>query len=393
MTIVAPYFGTDGIRGLTLPEIVENLETRIAQHSDLGPDVSIGAHTLVGMVIGAVAPELEALYRLGDDIYASGDPGQAEGVQQDSIARQRGTTRNPARYSTATVTCSGVAATPIPAGSLVGIPNGGAQWETDEAVLIGGGGTVDVGVTAVVSGPTTAAIGAISEIVTAISGWNTVTNAAVAETGSYVESDADLRLRSSEIVSGTTTEEALWSRLSDLDEVEAVVVTSNRSDTTDGNGTPAHSYWIVVHPNTVDPLTIVETIWGSAGATAGIAFRGTQYGWITADDGEQKLIKWDWASPVDVWSRIALLTDDDYPDDGDVLVAAAVVAYGETTRVGQDVYPAQIAKYILNAVPGIKTISVALKVGSAPGAGDTAPLTIALNEYGAINAGHIVVVS
>lgn len=393
MTITTPTFDADGIRGLTLAEIYENLETRIHQHTDLGPDVSTGEHSLVGILIEAVSPEIELLYRLADDIYASGDQSQAEGVAMDAIARIRGTTRNPARSSTATVTLGGTAATPVPAGSLVAIPNGGAQWATDIDCIIGGGGTVDVDVTAVLTGPTAAALGAISDVVTAIGGWNTVTNAAAAETGALVESDTDLRLRSAEISSGTTTEEAIWSRLADLDDVEAAVVTSNRSDTTDGNGTPPHSYWIIIHPNTVDPQTIVETIWGDAGAGAGIAFRGTQTGYVMADDGELKVIAWDWASAVDVWSRVAVLTDTDYPTDGDALIEAAVIAYGETTRVGQDVYPAQIAKQILNAVPGIKTISVALKAGSAPGAGDTSPLAIALNQYGAINAGEIEVIS
>ncbi len=393
MTITSPVFDANGIQGLTLDELRENLRTRVEQASDLGPEVSTGAHTITGMVLDATALELESLYRLAEDIWASGDPAQAEGTQLDNILRLRGTDRNDARNSTVTLTLGGTATTVIPAGSTVAIPNGGEQWATDAEATIGGGGTVDVAATAVNTGPIEAAPGAITDVITGVSGWDTVTNAAAAILGEDVESDADARTRSADLVTGTTTEEAVYSRLTELDTVEAAVATSNRGDTTDADGTPAHTWWIIIYPNTVDQTLIAETIWGEAGEVAGIGYRGAVTATVTAEDGEQKTIAWDWATAVDVWSKVTLTVDDDYPDDGDDLVEDAVQEWGTTVRVSQDVYPAQIEKQILNDVPGIKTISVALKEGSAPSGTETDPLPVEVNEYGKINDAQINVVS
>ncbi|MGD8501313.1 MAG: baseplate J/gp47 family protein [Phycisphaerales bacterium] len=395
MTITSPIFDGSGIRGLTLDELKENLRTRVEQSTDLGPTVSTGAHTLTGMLIDATAAELEEIYRMGEDIWASTDPAQAEGVQMDNILRLRGTVRNPARNSTATVTCTGVDTTVIAAGSKVAIPNDGAQWTTDEEVTIGAtvSGEVDVTVTAVDTGPIDAAANSITDIIDGVAGWNAVTNDAAAALGEDVESDSDARIRSADVVSGSTTEPAVYSRLTELDTVEAAVATSNVGDETDENGTPPHSWWIIVYPDTVDPELIAETIWDEAGTSAGIQFRGEQTATVTAEDGEEKIIAWDWATPVDVWTRVEVTTDSDYPSDGDDLVEAAVVEYGATVRVGQDVSPAQIKKQILNDVPGIMTISVAIKKDSAPSSSDTDPLPIAVNEYGDINEDQINVIS
>jgi hypothetical protein len=189
------------------------------------------------------------LYDLLGDIVASMDPDSAEGVAQDNLNRLRGAVRNPARFSTAGVTLSGTPATSITAGSIVGIGSDGEQWAIDTTVVIGGGGSVAGTVTAVNSGPIEAAIGAINTIITGIAGWTGVTNAAEATLGEDVETDTDYRNRSEGTSTGTTTEEAIYTRLSEQDDIDAVVVISNRTDATDANGIPPHGFWAVIYPN------------------------------------------------------------------------------------------------------------------------------------------------
>ncbi len=386
MAITNPTFDANGLRTLTLAEIQTNMRDNVVAASDLGPEVSTGAHTLAGMVLDSAAIEIEQLYRLVDDIWAGLDSDQAEGVAQDNINRLRGVIRNPARFSTATVTCGGTASTAIPQGSIVSIGTDGERWLTDQDATIGGGGTVDVGVTAENSGPIVAAIGAINTIQTAISGWNTVTNAAAAEPGELVESDADYRTRSEGASTGSTTEEAIFTRLSELDDVDAVVVVSNRDEDPDSYGTPGHTMWIVIYPNTADQQDIAETIWGEAGAPAGIGMRGAVTATVTDDSGYQQQIRWDWATAVDVWISIVGTKDDDYPIDGDDLIRDAVTAYFATVRVGADVNPAPVESACVVAVPGIVTIEARMKVGGAPGAGDLGPIVIDIDEYADLNA-------
>jgi len=380
-----PTFDSDGYSGLTLIQILENLKESVYNSGDLGPEVSTGDHTILGMHLNANAIELSFLYDLLGDIVAAWDPDSAEGVQQDNLNRLRGAVRNPARNSTAIVSCGGVNTTVIAAGSIVSIGSAGERWTTNTEITIAGGST-DVAVTAENTGAIEAAIGAINTIVTTTAGWNTVTNAAAAEPGEAVETDADYRLRSENTGTGTTTEEAIYTRLSELDDLDAVVVESNRTEAVDANGTDPHTMWIVLYPNTADQQTIAETIWGTAGAAGGIGFRGAVTATVTDINGEEQTIAWDWADAVDLWVSVVGTKDSDYPTGGDALVEAAIVAYFATVRVGADVNPLPIEAAVANAVPGITVLEARMKIGGAPGGGDTSPIAIAVNEYADLNA-------
>jgi uncharacterized phage protein gp47/JayE len=381
-----PAFDANGYTGLSLDEILENLKESTYNASDLGPTVSTGTHTAYGMHLEANAIEISYLYDLLGDIVASGDIDSAEGVQQDNLNRMRGAVRNPARNSTAIVSCGGVNGTIIAAGSLVAIGGDGERWTTNVQVTIPVGLTVDVAVTAENTGAIEAAIGAINTIVTTTAGWNTVTNAAVAVLGEDVESDADYRLRSEDTGTGTTTEEAIFTRLSELDDVDAVVVTSNRTDTTDALGTLPHQMWIVLYPSTADQQTIAETIWGAAGAPAGINMRGAVTATVTDSNGVQQQIRWDWATSVDTWISVVGTKDSDYPAGGDNLVKQAIEDYFATVRVGANVNPAPIENAVTTAVPGIVSLDAYMKIGGAPTIPtDTGPLTIAVNQYALLN--------
>jgi hypothetical protein len=362
-----PTFDANGYSGLSQPQILENLKESIYNSSELGPEVSTGDHTVLGMHLESVSIELSFLYDLLEDIVAAWDPDGAEGIQQDNLNRLRGAVRNPARNSTAIVTCGGVNGTIIPAGSIVSIGSDGERWTTNVQVTIPVGLSVDVAVTAENTGAIDAAIGAINTIVTTISGWNTVTNAAAAELGEDVESDADYRLRSEDTATGTTTEEAIYTRLSEQDDLDAVVVVSNRSNVVDADGTDPHAIWVVLYPNTADQQNIAEVIWGEAGVVGGIDFRGAVTATVTDINGEEETIRWDWATALDLWVSVVGTKDENYPSGGDSLVEDAIVEYFSTVRVGADVNPLPIEAAVANAVPGITVLEARMKIGSAPG--------------------------
>jgi len=287
-----PTFDASGLTILSQPQCLENLIESVEGSGDLGPDVSTGDHTIVGMILRANSIELGELYGILQDIWNAGDPDAAEGVQLDNVNRLRGVVRNEARHSTATVTITGTPTTVVVAGSKVAIPNGGEQWETDAEVTIPGGGSIDVTVTAINTGPIEAAIGAITDIIDGVSGWASVTNAAIAVVGADVEGDTAYRVRSENGTTGSTTEEAIYTRLSEQDDIAAVVVTSNRGADTDALGTPGHTMWIVVYPSTADQQNIAEVIWGEAGAAGGIGFRGAVTKEVTDANGNTTEIAW-----------------------------------------------------------------------------------------------------
>jgi hypothetical protein len=389
-----PSFDEYGLVTLTLLQLRENLRESVETSSDLGAEVSTGNDTIAGMILDAAAVNIEPLYRLLDDLWASWDVNQAEGVALDNQNQLRGVIRNPERNSTVILRLSGDAATPIPAGSIAAIPNDGARWLTDTAVVIpdlgGGVGYIDVNATAEDAGPVLASANTITDIISGVTGWDTVTNPAdQASIGELVESDADYRLRGEGGSTGSTTEEAIYTRLTEIDTVDAAVVTSNRGETVDANGTPGHTMWIIVHPATVDPQTIAETIWGEAGAPAGIGFRGAQTATVTdTTSGETHQIRWDWATELDLYVSVVGTKDANYPAGGDTLVKDAITDYFSVARVGQDVYPAPVEGAVTTgplAVPGIMTLDALLKIGSPPAPTDTDPIDVAINEFAELN--------
>lgn len=398
-----PYFNSNGLRVLTLPEVRDNMRESTESHSDLGAEASTGSNSLYGMFLDVVAAGIHDCYELVNDVWAGFDPDQAEGVAQDAVNRLRGAVRNPERYSTVELTLTATGACTVPAGSTVAIPNGGERFITDTAVVFGGAGSDTVQATAENPGPVEAAAGAITSIVTGVSGWSAVTNAAAIdadEMGEDVETSTDYRLRSEDTALGSTTEEAVYTRISELDDVDAVVVLSNRDPLeTDSDGIDPGEAWIIVHPSTADADGIAEAIWGTAGVGFGMGMKGSQTATVEDASGETETIAWDWATAADVHAYVGVTTDSDYPATGDDLIEAIIIEYFATLGVGDDVYPAQIAGAVIKgvgdlaAVPGIKTIVVGVKLGSTAGAGDTSPLDLDINEYPDLDETDVVVVS
>ena len=97
-----------------------------------------------------------------------------------------------ATRSRVTATVTGVAGTGVPAGSRAQT-TAGAAFETLDAVVLSPSG-VDVDLQAVEEGPVEAAAGTLTEIVTVINGWETITNASEAVVGRARQQDVDYRL-------------------------------------------------------------------------------------------------------------------------------------------------------------------------------------------------------
>jgi hypothetical protein len=394
--LVSPSFGPDGLVILTTDQLRDNLRARTEAAGDLGPEVSTGLDNLYGILIDITAAELGELYELVQAVYDDMVFDNAEGVPLQNLGGLRGTKINPARASVAPVELSGTSGTPIPKGSKVAIPQGGAQWATDEDVTIGGGGTVDTTVTCTETGPVQAAEDAISVIIDSVSGWTGVTNTAAAEPGEDIETDADYRVRTDTATSGSTTDGAIFTRLSELDYINAAVVVSNRTDETDSDGIPPHTLWIVLDPIISDPdkqLEIAETIWGPAGVPPGIGMRGAITATATDVNGYENTIAWDWRTVLDVYPRVNYLKDASFPADGVALIRAALLAWGSTLQVNQDLNPAAADKAICTAVPGITWIATSFRVGASPTYPTyNVPLVTAINELGVLNDDEVTVV-
>jgi hypothetical protein len=165
-------------------------------------------------------------------------------------------------------------------------------------------------------------------------------------------------------IAGAGTVEAIRSRLLALEGVTAVIVLENTGDVTE-DSLPPHSFEAYVQGG--DTATIAQTIWDAK--PAGIATYGNTEYTITDSQGLTHEIYFSRPDEVPVYIIANITPDDTYPANGDALVTAALVAYGNTLTIGQEliVIPDLIAQLSvqLSGIPGIQNAQ--LLVGTSPG--------------------------
>jgi uncharacterized phage protein gp47/JayE len=408
--MLSPSLGSTGLTVLRTADVLDNLGEAIQGSDQYGPEEPIGGDTPLGQILAPVAQQIGLVYELAQALYDALDPDSAEGVVLDSAAEFRGMEREPATYSTIVLTCTGTNGTVIAAGKRARVPDG-AIFATNAEATIAPGTTVQVPATCTVTGPEEAAICACTTIVDAVAGWSGVTNAAAAIEGADEETDAALRARmaTSGSIGGRTTRPSLRAALLALSSVDAVVVLVNRTLVVDADGVPGKAFEPVVWPaQTPDEAEVVAATIREH-LPGGIENHGDNSITVTDAQGDSEVIRYSVASEQVLHWIIAVTKDTDpgaesYPADGDALVDAAVVAYGATLSVGQDVLPVRAAAFILagylgsdgirvDGVPGIRSMIVKVKVGGAPGGGDIVPITMTATQIATTVTANVTVSS
>ena len=236
--------------------------------------------------------------------------------------------------------------------------------------------------------------GTVTVIETPVSGWDSVTNQVDIVEGRDDETDSELRLRRAESlqVIGAGTIEAIRSRLLQVDNVTGAIVEENATDVTDGSGRPPHSFEAVVSGGL--DQDIGDLIW--LVKPAGIATFGTETVVVTDSQGFSHNIYFSRATEIYLWVRVTLTlySEETFPTDGLTQVAAAVLAFGDTHQVGNDVIPQRFVSSIYD-IPGIENVLVEIAVSAtpmgAPGAYQTTKLSIANTEVAVFDSARISV--
>ena len=316
--------------GLTTPRLAELLEqVKALFRAEFGDDVDLGPDEALGQLAGIIASGQDDLYRLTRALYDAIHPDNAEGILLDNLAGIQGLVRNPAVRATGTVTVSGDAGTVIPGGKLVADQED-ITYRTLAAVTIGAGGTADAEVEAEELGPASPGAGEVDQIITPVSGWDSVTNAAAFSAGQAAETDAELRLRmaTSGAVQGSSTDQGLRAKLAALDYVDAVQVISNRTLTTDADGIPGKAFRAVLHPSGLSASQeqeVARIIWENA--PAGIEIDGSEAFTVTDSQGYVQTVAFSYATEVNLVVEVDVTTRAAFPSDGLEQVKAAALAY------------------------------------------------------------------
>lgn len=328
--------------------------------------------TFEGQITEIMAYLLGELASGNQAVYDARSPANATGLQLDNLALIVGVPRNEATYGTVELTLTGTTGTIITAGKVVegGGSDGKARWVlTEDVTLVAGTGTGTA--RAEFKGQVIATAGQVDAIVTPVSGWTAVTNAAAADPGQERETDAELRVRRQQSLSaaGAGSTAAILAALLDLDFVSGAVVRDNKTSasvTTDGITIAAFGVACVVAPNTLttaQKTSVVEAIYEHLGA--GTPTSGTTSSTVTKRDARTESINFYLAADSNVTVAFTLLMESGYvAADVEEDLEELVTDYFLTLGVGASVYPSPIIALAM-AIDGIANVTTLLLNGGA----------------------------
>lgn len=127
-------------------------------------------------------------------VIAGVDPATSEGRMQDAIGRIYFLSRKGATSSVVLATVTGQPGAILPAGSLARDVNG-LYWASSGSVTFPIGGVASVQFACTAPGPVQLGIGELNRIAQASPGWDAISNAGAAVTGTNVESRAEFEAR------------------------------------------------------------------------------------------------------------------------------------------------------------------------------------------------------
>jgi uncharacterized phage protein gp47/JayE len=246
----------NGITIDTLAEIVTALET--AFKAIYGADIIIDSDSPDGQLINTFAQAIRDLREFEEAIYNSFDPDQAVGVNLDARVAINLIERRGGTYSTTDVSITtdravnliGLDGAESPPTGIYTVQDGdGNEFYLVTSQAIGGAGTYSVAFRAAEAGAVLILQNTITSPVTILSGVTVINNPNLpTSTGIDQETDAALRLRRelSTAIASVGFYESMVSNLLNINAIEYALVLENRTSSTDADGIPGHSYWIIV---------------------------------------------------------------------------------------------------------------------------------------------------
>ena len=319
--------------GYVLKTQNEWFEEEEQKYLDIDPDWNLDPSTPDGLKLASDSEIFANLDELGLKAYNSKDPNKASGTELDIICALTGTVRSPGTPSTALLTLSGDQGTVITAGAVVESTENGARWTTDSTVTIGVSGSINVAASCENVGPTQASIDTLTKIVNPVSGWQGVTNAAVATPGTSKETDAELRYRRKASVSlpGNNQVDSMFSAIAAVDGVRRVKIYENDTDAIDTDGLPAHSIAPIIDGGT--DADVARAIYNKKNPGVTLDQPGTAVDVVVTSPvtGNPKTIKFSRPIYVDIAVTVNVTDDGSLPVTADQEIEDAILEYVDGT--------------------------------------------------------------
>jgi uncharacterized phage protein gp47/JayE len=364
--------------GISAPAFEDLLNSEIATYQSIyGSDTVLTADTQDGQLLSIRATAINDLNQLAIAVYNSFSPGYAQGVGLSAIVQINGLKRVTPTNSTVPLEVSGVVGTVIQDGVV--IDTSGNLWDLPATVTIPESGEITVTGTAQTAGAIAAAIGAVNQPYTIITGWQSVTNPSAATPGVAVETDAALRQRQAASTSlpAQTPLQSIAAAIANLTGVGRILPYENQGATTDANGVPSHSIAMVIEGG--DVTTIAETI--EQKKAPGTGTYGSTSVTVSDPAGIPITINFFELTEVPIYVAVTIQPLTGYVSTTGTAIIAAIVAFLNALAIGQEVY----LNWLLG-VAGLNTSSLgqtfaitSLTIGISPAALAAANIPIAFN--------------
>jgi hypothetical protein len=385
--------------GVIVPDTSDILTTVQNQFlTTFGSDLLLTPSTPQGILITAQTAAFDAVVTNNAALANQINPNLAGGVFLDAIWALTGGKRSGATPSVVTATITGVSGTMIPAGSRAQTQVGDV-FATTGTLVIGGGGTVAATFQSQATGPIPCAIGALSQIVDGIIGWETVYNSAAATLGADVQSDQSLRaLRNLTLaLQSVALPDAIISRLYNTEGVTSLTFLENVAATTqtiEGISMVAHSIYVCVEGGLDSDVASALL----ATKSLGCAWNGgTTVNVVDQYSGQTYAVSFDRPTPVPIYVKATVSTTN-LLVDATTAVTQALLDYANGNiaqepgfTVGADVSCFELAGAVTSEQPTIFVSNMQTSTDNVTFANTT--ISIAVNQIATLIAGNITVIT
>lgn len=364
-----------------------------------GQDLVVTPNTPQGVLITAEVAARSNVVRNNAALANQINPNLAGGVFLDAIWALTGGQRRAATYSVVpNVHLIGLAGTVIPAGSQASLVDG-TLFASVSSVTLDGSGNGYVNFQAVDAGPIAVNVGALTKIVTAVLGWDSVTNPTAATVGQSEETDLASRQRRKNTLGlqNVALAVAITSGLYDTSGVKSLTFRENTADTTqtiDGVSMVAHSIFVCVDGGTDSAVaaTLLEH------KSNGCAWNGSTTVNVTEPaSGQVYPVKFSRPTPVPVQARVTVRNGSSIVDVPSAVkqaildYAAGNIAGENGFVVGGSVSAFELAGAVSRQAPGIYVQLCEISLGS-PTSWQTGEIAIGITQIATITDATIQVI-
>lgn len=323
--------------GIMTPLFTEVLSYLQGQyHQIYGADVDLDPDTQDGQWIAVIAAAIHDANQTIAAAYQAYSPTYAQGVGLSSVVKINGIRRLRASTSTVLLRCVGIPGRQIGGSVVSDNLSLDSQWQLPLDVVIPIEGEIEVTATSMVWGAISAGVDTITEIVTPVPGWQTVSNPEPAVIGKPVETDAVLRRRQTQSTANPSQSivTGIQGGIGNLVGVSRVMVYENPTGVPDANGIPAHAMAAVVQGG--NALDIANSI--ALRKTPGSPTFGTTNVLVFDSRGVPSTINFFELSLVPVKVQIEVRPLPGYTSTIEREIIASVLAYLMQLPIGYDSY-------------------------------------------------------